>query len=248
MKLNFKEWIEPSVKNKKRLVVYDFDGTIANVPEKPSDWNRKNGDWWGHPLSLSNPNYNNEVNHEVIANFKKDKADPNTHVILLTGRRGEVSPSVRNVLRTHGLFGKRMIPNSNEKILGYHQNNISSGLDVEHPEEQHGHEEYYAGDHSTEPDYPKGPKGKADGSTLAHKIYIIRNKMMHPGIEQVEFWDDRSDHIPHFIKLGLDLLKEYGVQAGGNLKNVILHRVYPPTDRSGQGTIQHIPIKPGMNH
>lgn len=243
MKMNFRIWLEENMSRKINLSVFDFDGTIANVPERPYDWSGK--DWWGHHDSLNDPYYDGSTNREVVEAFKKANSDPNTHAILLTGRRGVVAPAVRRVLRSNGLHGKRMIPDSNKDILNKHLNSVKIGHDEDHPNPEH--EEYYSGDHSTEEDYPKGPKGKPDGSTLAHKMYII-NKLVHPDTEKVEFWEDREDHIPYFIKLGLDLLKQYGIEHGGRLKEVILHRVYPPSVPGGQGTVQHIPIEKGMNH
>lgn len=249
MKLEFKNWTETMnnpVLAKKRLVVYDFDGTIANVPERPKSW--EGSDWWGHPDSLSAPHYQGTVNQEVVDAFRQDQSDPETHVILLTGRRGVISPQVRQVLKSQGLFGRRMIPDSNKGVLDKYKQVLANGHDALHPDEHVGHEEYYSGDHSTEADYPKTAKGKPDGTTLAHKMYIIQSKMVHPGTEVVEFWDDRDDHMPHFIKCGLDLLKQYGEQQGGKLKSVTLHRVFAPYDLNGQATIQHIPIKLGMHY
>lgn len=185
------------------------------------------------------------MNPEVIAAFKQDNADPQTQVILMTGRRPDIAYKVREVLRKQGLIGKRMIPNSNEKALHKHQLNIKDGRDIRHPQEDLGHHEYFSGDHNTEKDYPQTRKGMPDGSTLAHKMYIFWRNMT-PQIQVVEFWEDRSDHMPHFIKLGVDLLKKYSEENGGKLRKVTIHRVFPPSYVGGQAHVQHIPIKPGM--
>lgn len=244
-RLNFNTWLEnenmPMAHKKTKLVIFDFDGTLANVPERHKDWAGK--DWWGHPDSLSQPYYNDEVNHEVVKAFQAANADPDAAAILLTGRRGIISPSVRRVLRSNDLHGKRIIPDSNRHLQQKHAENLKAGHDEERKD--YSHEEYYAGDHNTELDYPQTPKGKPDGTTLAHKFYVIR-KLIHEYTESVEFWEDREDHIPSFIKLGLDLLNEYGVKNGGHLNSVMLHRVYPPSVKGGQSYIQHIPIKKGM--
>lgn len=223
---------------KTRLVIYDFDGTVANVPEKPNNWNGK--DWWGHSDSLSEPHFNsNHVNYEVVNSFQKDRSDPNTDVILLTGRRGVVAHKVRDVLRQHKLYGKRVIPDSNKNAINTHVNNLNNGKDISHPEEENGHEEYYSGDHSTEADYPLTPRGKADGSTSVFKAYIV-NKKVTPQTEIVEFWDDREDHIPLWTSLARDLLDKYGVGRAGNLQKVIYHKVNPsenPAEEAGVKTI-----------
>lgn len=241
--MNFKKYyLETTLNMKTRLVVYDFDGTVADVPERPSDWN--GSDWWGHSDSLSHPHYNGGVHDEVVASFKKDNADPNTDVILLTGRRGVIAHGVRNVLRNQGLQGKRVIPDTNLKAKNAYSADVASGKDMNH--DKHDHEEYYSGDHNYEHDYPKTLKGKPDASTVAHKLYIIKNKKMNNNIEVVEFWDDREDHAPEFIKLGLDLINQYGVENGGKLRNVIFHRVFAPRNSAGKATIVNIPIKKGM--
>ncbi|RDJ35668.1 MAG: hypothetical protein DWQ19_12685 [Crenarchaeota archaeon] len=242
--LSFKNWFEETMGNKvTRISVYDFDGTIANVPERPSKWFGK--DWWGHEDSLSDPHYDGGVNKEVVDAMRQDQYDPDTRVILLTGRRGVIAHKVRDVLRNQGLYGRRVIPDSNKEAMKRFKSHLSGGSDIDHPEV--GHEQHFSGDHSTEEDYPKTRKGKPDGSTLAHKMYVI-NKAMNPDIRILEFWEDRADHIPHFIKLGLDLLHKFGIENGGRLERVILHRVFPPVLPGGQGTVQHIPIKKGMNY
>lgn len=243
MNMSFKKYYENVNSGKTRLVVYDFDGTLANVPERPENW--QGSDWWGHTDSLSSPHYDGGVHEEVVNAFKRDRADSNTDIIVLTGRRGVIAHGVRNVLRNQGLNGKRVIPSSNEKALNNHSNNISTGLDKH--DTDHDHEQYFSGDHNYEPDFPKTAKGKPDASTWTHKEYVIKNKKMNSNIEIVEFWDDREDHAPLFIKLGLDLLNAYGVDNGGKLKSVIFHKVYS----SNKGIpihISHIPIKKGMTY
>jgi hypothetical protein len=243
--MNFKQYfIESTVVLKNRLVVYDFDGTIADVPERPSDWT--GSDWWGHKDSLNHPYYDGAVHQEVVSSFKSDTTDPKTDVILLTGRRGVIAHGVRNVLRTNGLHGKRVIPDSNLKAKNSHDSEIKSGLDVH--VDDHSHEEYYSGDHNYEDDYPKTLKGKPDASTIAHKLYVIKNKKMNSNIEIVEFWDDREDHASEFIKLGLELIDQYGIENGGKLKKVIFHRVFQPINNGGTARIVHIPIKKGMTY
>jgi len=235
--VTFKEWMgrNPAL-GKTKIACFDFDGTLANTPMKPetpeaiqkSGWNGK--DWYGSDVSIPD---NTSLNGEVLAAFNAAKQDPDAYTILLTGRRGIIAPKVRTILQKNNLFGKRKIGSSNENALRHHAGN-------EHPLEDtdpHAHDEYYCGDFATEEDYPKTTRGKSDGSTLAHKKYIVE-KLMHHGIEQIDFWDDRADHIPHFIKMGMDLQREWP-----NLTKVTMHRVYPPKHPGQQAWIQHIPIK-----
>ena len=243
--MRFKEWLIIEAQDMKtQLAVFDFDGTIANVPEKPKDkigWSGK--DWWGNEASLSHPFYGGDVNKEVVDAFKEAKSDPSTHAIMLTGRRGVIAHGVRKVLRSHGLYGRRIIPDSNRKEHGKFGNLVANQKDVFHPDEMEddGHEEYYSGDHRTEHDYPKNPdskKGRPDGSTMSHKIYIVK-KLMHNGFQKVDFWDDRQDHIPHFVQLGQKLLDEWP-----NLKEVWIHQVFPPASPGEKAEVRHMPLHP----
>lgn len=228
--------------NQPHLAVFDFDGTIANVPERPQDHEPKHGwngkDWWGSEHSLSAPHYDGGVNEEVIEAFRAAKADPNTHAIVLTGRRGVIAHGVRNVLRNQGLYGKRIIPQSNKKAYQKFRSSLDSGKDEIHPLEdhEHGHHEYFSGDFGTEKDYPKTRKGKPDGSTIAFKLYVL-GKMVHEGTQKIDFWDDREDHIAHITKFGTEALRRFQ-----NLQEVWLHRVIPPKVKGGTATILHIPI------
>tara|TARA_Y100000034_G_scaffold130080_1_gene187696 strand:+ start:3720 stop:4442 length:723 start_codon:yes stop_codon:yes gene_type:complete len=233
MELNFKHFLE-SANVVTRLAIFDFDLTIAKAPEKPQKGDNRHGwngkDWWGSKESLTPPFYDMEVNEEIVEEMRKAKADPNTHVILLTGRRGIVSPTVRNVLRHHGLYGRRMIPKSNDKARSHYRGH-------EHDHDNHGdaHEEYYSGDFRTEPDYPKfGKKNKPAGDTLSHKVYIIRRMVDRlPTVTTVEMWDDRKDHFPHWMKLGKDLLRTKPIE------KFFIHQVY--NTASGTHYVQTVP-------
>ena len=108
---SFNNWLvlREQSENNTVLAVFDFDGTVANVPEKPSPdddkhhWDGK--DWWGSSASLESPFYDGWVNDEVVSAFKKANSNPETHAILLTGRRSVVAPWVKKVLDNIGLGG-----------------------------------------------------------------------------------------------------------------------------------------------
>lgn len=235
--MKFREWLHEAAANgKSKIAIFDFDGTLANSPMKPETpeakarigWNGK--DWWGSDVSLPPTT---TLNSEVVEAFKRAKSDPDTYTALITGRRGIVAQNVRGILQRNDLIGARRIGDNNANAKRHHAGQ-------EHPNEKIDsacHDEYFCGDFVTEPDYPKTGKGKADSSTLAHKKYVIE-KLMHPGVIQLDFWDDRADHIPHFIKLGMDLQRQWP-----NLKSVAMHRVYAPEHPGQPAWVQHIPIK-----
>lgn len=240
---SFNNWLIKEQSSKKTVLsVFDFDGTIANVPEKPNPddekhhWDGK--DWWGSSASLEPPFYDGWVNDEVVNAFKKAKSDPETHAILLTGRRGVNSHAVRNVLRNQDLHGRRVIPDSNQKEKNKHKDLIDQKKDIPHKMNHGSHDEYFSGDHRTEPDYPIDPnskKGKPAGDTMSHKTYVVKN-LMHDGIREVHFWDDRDDHVANWVKLAKELKEKYS-----NLK-IVLHKVNPPASRNQKAKIDHINI------
>ncbi len=249
---NFEKWVTLKEQTEKtRLSVFDFDGTVANVPEKPQahepqgDWKGK--DWWGSDTSLKSPEegglYEGGINFEVINAFRAAKADPNTHVIMLTGRRGVVAPYVRAILRKHEIYGKRIIGDKDESRKNSFMKHLSSGEDVIHPHEEldDSHEEYYAGDHTKSDSYPTRKSKKKgmvpDGSTLAHKRYVIdKLRKDHGGFRIIEIWDDRTDHIEQFKTMGEELAKN------GEIETFIMHQVFPPNNPYGQATIYHSQI------
>jgi hypothetical protein len=207
-------------------------------------WQKK--DWWGSAASLTSPEeggfYDGGVNQEVVEAFRKAKADPQTQSIVLTGRRGIVAPHVRNVLRNNGLFGKRMISGENKQDREHHEKNIQTGIDQQHPKENapDAHEEYFVGDFSNHPDFPKthGKKGLVpDGSTFAHKRFVIQKKVLeNDGYDTVEIWDDRTDHIDLFKAVGRELIRS------GKVKKFVIHQVFPPTSPGVPATVIHIPV------
>ena len=243
---DFRQYIEEESPTR-RLSVFDFDGTIANVPERPKAHEPKHGwsgkDWWGSKHSLSEPFYTGSVNQEVVDAFKEARNDPNTVAIMLTGRRGIASPYVRNVLRNQELYGRGVIGSTNEKSQSKFQSAVDSKEDMIHPDENspNAHQEFYSGDFMTEKGYPtktsKKGKEKPDSNTLAHKTYVI-NKLVdnYKGFDIIEIWDDRKDHIEAFRNVARILLKE------GKTKQFIIHQVYPPPYPGGQANVVHMPV------
>ena len=214
---NFKEWIQDVPK--KNLFIFDFDNTLIPTSDKPDNWQGR--DWWGNSDSLTPSHYNGETNPAVIMAMKAAQQDPNAKVIMMTGRRGIVSHHVRSILRQNGLYGKRMISPSNQDANSNFNDLIKNGKDEVHPKEKNGHEEYYVGDLITEPDYPTTSKGKKDGSTFAHKSYVLNKAISENGgkFEAIEMWDDRVDHIEMFKVLGHNLLQK------GACERFIIHQV-----------------------
>lgn len=103
---------EEVTKEEKKVVFYDFDGTLMDSP-LPEDgkviYQEKTGNpyphkgWWGRSESLDTRIFDIKTNPEVEAAYRKDKSDPNTYVVLLTNRLSKLDRSVKAVLDSHGM-------------------------------------------------------------------------------------------------------------------------------------------------
>lgn len=204
MKL-FKEWINRHSK----LAIFDFDRTLANTPIKPDDY--KGEDWYSSNVSMAYPYYNGEMHKKIVDIFRKYKQNPNIKVVMLTGRQNVISDKVRSLLKKNNLHGKRVMPQSNPEYKKYQHHRRDLHSDA--------HDEYYKGDHSTEPDYPLTKHNKPNQDTLVFKSYII-NKLMNDNYVELEIFEDRDEHIPEFINLCKLLLQKYK-----NLQKVIINHV-----------------------
>lgn len=231
----FSEWLMREQTKKTRLCVMDFDGTVANVPERPTggdlrNWNGR--DWWGSKASLTHPDeggfFDGNMNQEVIDAFKSAQADPNTHTILLTGRRSPAATYVRRVLQKHNLHGRRVVDDALPEVVKRHRQEIASGNDVVAPDES-GHEQYFTGDHKVS----NGISG-----TFGHKKHVI-DKLVYGngGYDTIDIWDDRKDHIDLFKSLAADYFKN------GLVKHFNIHQVFGPTVEGGIATVIHFPVK-----
>ena len=101
----------------KRLVIYDFDGTLFHSPEEQNgkqmyyDITNKNWPfkgWWGRketlspPLVPQNPDSSWYVSN-VVESQKSDSQDPNSTVILMTGRAIHLKNRVMEILENAGM-------------------------------------------------------------------------------------------------------------------------------------------------
>lgn len=95
-----------------RIAVFDFDNTLIMTPtperghkeykEKTGqDWPHKG--WWGRPDSLDMDIFEMPPIQSVISAYRKEKATPNTLVIMLTGRIPKLSSEVKKILDANGL-------------------------------------------------------------------------------------------------------------------------------------------------
>lgn len=110
-----------------RISIFDFDGTLIDTPTPDrghKEYKDKTGQewpyngWWGKPESLDMEIFDMKPIPSVIGAYKKEKATPNTFVVLLTGRIPRLSTQVKKILDVNGLT-----------FDAYYYNNISNTLD-----------------------------------------------------------------------------------------------------------------------
>jgi hypothetical protein len=115
-----------------RLAVFDFDGTLVFTPtpeqgipkyekETGKPWYIRSNQtaldhgfdkgfrrlgWWGRPESLHPPIFNSEpehLNHSVANALRTFKNDPQTYVVLMTGRGANLGNRVKEILNQYSI-------------------------------------------------------------------------------------------------------------------------------------------------
>jgi hypothetical protein len=218
--IKFHEWLQQK-EGQTKLAIFDFDKTLAYTAEKPKGW--KGEDWFSNPESLEGDNFGG-FNPHVLSAFQAAKKDPNTHAVMLTGRRSSISPTVRQIFQNHGLFGKRTFP----------QRHPGNAFFIGHPNEEKpdAHSEFYKGDYDKESDYPRYPRtGQPVQEVELWKTYIIE-KLITPNITTIDLYEDKPENIAAFKKTIKQIYAKWP-----NVQFVKIHWVKPqsietiPVDR-----------------
>src|SRR5579859_4216526 len=113
--MKFKEFMTNNDKGIKNLAIFDFDDTLVNTPHPEEgipvyekhhgkNWSINNSQWWDSKESLSHPVVPDPapirmLNQEVAKEMYMAIQDPETFVVLLTGRHENLRPQVQKVLK-----------------------------------------------------------------------------------------------------------------------------------------------------
>ncbi len=101
----------------KKLIIYDFDGTLFKSPDDKEGkeiYEEETGEpwpfkgWWGRNESLLPPIVPQKPDphwyiQNVVSNQKKDSEDPNAKVVLMTGRPFQIKNRVMEILDHAGI-------------------------------------------------------------------------------------------------------------------------------------------------
>jgi hypothetical protein len=165
------KWLPKPRNRKNRLVIYDFDGTLFNSPDREAgelSYLEATGNtlpfpgWWGRLESLSPPIVPEKPGEEwliadTITAYREDFKDEETELVLMTGR------PFKN--------RKRVIAICEHFDLIFH-----------------GH-------------YFRGQPGQKGRDTLEIKSNFITEDLMHEGLTVLEIWEDRPEHTSAFFTL-----------------------------------------------
>jgi hypothetical protein len=100
----------------KKLYIFDFDGTLFRSPLPKKDYEGEDGAWWSDPVSLSPPAVDEEPGEEMwheetVKALQEAIADPDSYVVVMTGRHESLQDRIQEILGSNGLEPDELITN-----------------------------------------------------------------------------------------------------------------------------------------
>ena len=96
-----------------KIAIFDFDGTLMKTPHPDTgkiEWEEKTGKdyphrgWWSKRESLDTNVFNINPIKDTVMEYLAEYEDPNTLVIMLTGRLSNQADQVENILNSQGII------------------------------------------------------------------------------------------------------------------------------------------------
>lgn len=132
-----KKLLKEQTEDINKISIFDFDGTLMKTPdskEGKKQWEEFYGKkyphigWWGKPESLDDAVFDIQPIESTVSDYKKETENPNTFVIMLTGRLPHQSSQVEELLALHNIYFKEYHYKSNGDTLTSKLNTIKSLL------------------------------------------------------------------------------------------------------------------------
>lgn len=165
----------------KKLVCFDFDGTLCHTPEQHSGekiFREKTGiewpynGWWGKPESINPDIFHIPVNTWVYQRYLEAVSDPTTHVILATGRLEKpngMRDNIERILNSHNLSFD-ICESMNVIEIGSPRRKV----------------------------FRNGVYLNTGGDTFIFKTRLFEELMDEIGVDELIMYDDRHEHLIKF--------------------------------------------------
>lgn len=132
-----KKLLKEQTEDINKISIFDFDGTLMKTPdsiEGKKQWEEFYGKdyphkgWWGKPESLDDAVFDIQPIESTVSDYKKEIDNPNTFVIMLTGRIPHQSSQIEELLALHNIYFKEYHYKSDGDTLTSKLNTIKSLL------------------------------------------------------------------------------------------------------------------------